>query len=114
MAEAIPWHRAVTPKSLDESNTSITLKINGGARLCIEKDAGKLFKLFYSESDDSEHHHLRHIDTVNLQTLNESLSVLVGCLGSATVKTKIGDLRASDYRHAARLRKWLKSFDRRK
>ena len=111
MAEVIGWRRGVAAKNLDECNTSITIKVKGGSRLCIEKDTGRLFKLFYSEADDTGHHHLSHIDTVNLDTLNGSLSVLTGCLGSASIKTKIGDLRVHDYKHAARLRRWLKSFE---
>ncbi|HBB44474.1 MAG TPA: hypothetical protein DCZ83_03755 [Candidatus Yonathbacteria bacterium] len=109
MASVMALHQKPTASALDESNTSITLKIKGGARLCIEKDTGQLFKLFYGEADDSGRHELNQIGTVRLDDLKESLSVLGGCLGSATIKTKIGDLHATDYKQAGRLRKWLAS-----
>lgn len=106
---ALNSQRKPTAKSLYESNTSIMLKIKGGARLCIEHDAGQLFKLYYGEADDSGEHNLYHVDNANFEMLQESLSILPGCLGSATIKTKIGDLHISDYRQAGRLRRWLAS-----
>lgn len=111
MAIATTWggRTAPTSKSLDESNTSITLKIKGGARLCIEKDTGQLYKLYYGEADDSGKHELNQIGTVRLDDLESSLSLLGGCFGTATIKTKIGDLHVSDYKQAGRLRKWLAS-----
>lgn len=111
MAIASTWGRqsAPTAKSLDESNTSITLKIKGGARLCIEKDTGQIYKLYYGATDDSGRHELKQIGNIRLNEIEGSLSHLGGCLGSATIKTKIGDLHVSDYRQAGRLRKWLAS-----
>ena len=111
MAIATVWGGQAMPtaKRLDESNTSITLKIKCGARLCIEKDTGQLYKLFYGAVDDSGIHELTEIGTVRLSDLKDSLSVLGGCLGGATIKTKIGDLHVADYKQAGRLRKWLVS-----
>ncbi|MFZ2303442.1 MAG: hypothetical protein WAV98_01460 [Minisyncoccia bacterium] len=111
IAIATVWGGQVAPtsKNLDESNTSITLKIKCGARLCIEKDTGQLYKLFYWEANDSGKHELNQIGTIRLDDLNGSLSLLSGCLGSAIIKTKIGDLHVADYKQAGRLRKWLAS-----
>jgi len=99
-----------TAKNLDESNTSIMIKIKDGSHLCIEKDAGKLFKLFYCEVNRFGEHQISHVGTIRLDELNGSLSILAGCLGGAVIKTKIGDLHVADYKHASRLRKWLKTF----
>lgn len=100
-----------TAKSLDESNTSITIKIKDGSRLCIEKDTGKLFKMYCYDGDNSLGvKRLSYVGTVRLDELKSSLSILHGCLGGAVIKTKIGDLHVADYKHASRLRKWLKTF----
>ena len=111
MAIATTWNGQAVPtsKHLDASNPSITLKIKGDARLCIEKDTGKLYKLIHSGPDDDGGHELRQIGTIRLDDLKGSLSLLGGCLGSATIKTKIGDLHVDGYKQAARLRKWLDS-----
>ena len=109
MASVMALIQKPTEKSLVESNTSITLKIKCGVHLCIEKDTGQLCKLFYGAVGDSGKHELTEIGTVRLSDLKDSLSVLGGCLGSATIKTKIGDLQVADYKQAGRLRRWLAS-----
>jgi len=101
-----------TAKVLDKSDPSIVFQIKGGGSLCIEKSSGRLFKLSFCEANVKGEYKLKDIGVINIDKLKESVSGFCGCIiGSAVIKTRLGDFEMVDRKHIRRLRRWLKQYE---
>lgn len=91
-------------ESLKLSNTSITITLKCGGRLCVEADGGQLFELFYF-SANHQNTKVSRLGEIRRKVLEKALPILP--LNTAIIPTKIGNLVVSDYKQIKRLREFL-------